>query len=598
MNKLTKSFLKEHPEIVIARADKGNTTVAISKDMYVQKQLELLNDAEVYEEVNRIPISKLEDTNNEIVKLMFERGIIDAREKRNLTTYTATEASMYLTIKHHKTGFPGRPVVSNINTAQSKLSKWLCDKITPIQENNPFNIKNSRELLTKLKTIKLEQNEVLVSYDVVSLFTKLPRPLIRKVLKEQWRQIKPTFHNPTTPDQPSKMTWEIFERILDFCTEKSTYFSSLGKKWFQKKGCAMGSSLSNILADFVLTKLLNDTFRKLRFKPKLAVKYVDDLLFVLPACMIEKLLRALNAYHKDLDFTTELESEGSLPFLDMRIIRNGDNILTDWYAKPTSSGRILNFRSSHPMRLKINTANGLASRIFGLSSETFWEKNTTLATQLLRKNEYPARLIERIIRDTKKKISQQRSTNVASIPTAVETTETRTPPPLIPDTNSIKFKSVTYVAGLTEKLQAAVFSKIPDLKVGQKTSNTVGNTLFTKLKDKKEKMSTPNVIYRIPCNDCNLVYIGMTTQKLKCRVSNHKSTVKCKSITSSALAEHSINLNHNINFEGTDIIDHQEGWRRLQILETIHIKENENRCMNYRTDTADFSNIYASLIYK
>ena len=38
----------------------------------------------------------------------------------------------------------------------------------------------------------------------------------------------------------------------------------------------------------------------------------------------------------------------------MTIIRYNNTIITDWFNKPTSFGRLINFRSNHPKQQKIN----------------------------------------------------------------------------------------------------------------------------------------------------------------------------------------------------------------------------------------------------
>ena len=85
--------------------------------------------------------------------------------------------------------------MTNTNTVQSGLSKWFCEHLTSYtNEAGIFNFKNSWELKEKLKLIKMDKNDALVSFDVVSLFTCIPRKFIHKILKSKWNQIKKFFH--------------------------------------------------------------------------------------------------------------------------------------------------------------------------------------------------------------------------------------------------------------------------------------------------------------------------------------------------------------------------------------------------------------------
>lgn len=83
----------------------------------------------------------------------------------------------------------------------------------------------------------------------------------------------------------------------------------------------MGNSLSPILSHFVLEDLLDMTMRKTKFKVKLLLKYVDDLIILIDPKLINILLSTMNDYHPRLRFTLEEEnSEQEINYLDMTII--------------------------------------------------------------------------------------------------------------------------------------------------------------------------------------------------------------------------------------------------------------------------------------
>jgi len=42
--KSTKKFIEEHPDILFTRADKGNITVALNRNLYIEKMEEVLCD--------------------------------------------------------------------------------------------------------------------------------------------------------------------------------------------------------------------------------------------------------------------------------------------------------------------------------------------------------------------------------------------------------------------------------------------------------------------------------------------------------------------------------------------------------------------------
>ena len=57
--------------------------------------------------------------------------------------------------------------------------------------------------------------------------------------------------------------------------------------------------------------------------------------------------------------------------------------------------------------------------------------------------------------------------------------------------------------------------------------------------------NTPNVVYRIKC-PCNLLYVGMTSRKVKLRIIEHCSTIRCRKATTK-LTTHFVEMNHTPN---------------------------------------------------
>lgn len=57
--KRTKEFLFHHPDILITKADKGNTTVTLDKNDYFNKMHNLLSDNDTYIGVTRDPTQQI-----------------------------------------------------------------------------------------------------------------------------------------------------------------------------------------------------------------------------------------------------------------------------------------------------------------------------------------------------------------------------------------------------------------------------------------------------------------------------------------------------------------------------------------------------------
>ncbi|KAI4476865.1 hypothetical protein M0804_013192 [Polistes exclamans] len=124
----------------------------------------------------------------------------------------------------------------------------------------------------------------------------------------------------------------------------------------------------------------------------LAWVYVDDIVTAIPKDGIEVTIKTFNSVNKKIKFTIKVENNKTLLFLDLKIIRKEDgSILTDWYVKPTSSGRCLNFKLNHLISQKIGVVNGLLFRTLALSSKEFYNNNKKKIKSVLKCTLYLAR---------------------------------------------------------------------------------------------------------------------------------------------------------------------------------------------------------------
>ncbi|XP_058817193.1 uncharacterized protein LOC131680499 [Topomyia yanbarensis] len=355
----------------------------------------------------------------------------------------------------------------------------------------------------------------------------------------------------------------------------------------------MGNPLSPALADLVMETLLDDVLKTINIPIPFLKKYVDDLITALPANEIDHVKSALNAYNPHIQFTCEIESNNRLPYLDMVLIRTDEQrILTDWYKKPVASGRILNFLSLHPLTQKLNTAMGFIARVFRLSTYKTENQKKLTVREYLRNNNYPSTLVNRLIN----RFVNQNPSTVNDRP---------------PESEQKVYRSLHHVDVLTPALARIVQRNHKNVRLGFKCTKT-NAILFSKLKDPTPLLSKRNIIYRIPCTECDSSYIGLTTQQLKQRLSGHRSLIKryneFKSSSSeretsnvdefkkTALMVHAIDNGHSFDLSKTTILDHDNRLQALQILEMCHIFSDVST-INFRTDTNNLNAAYSGVLH-
>ena len=66
-------------------------------------------------------------------------------------------------------------------------------------------------------------------------------------------------------------------------------------------------------------------------------------------------LTTLNGLHPSLKFTMELPSDNMIPFIGIEIIKNGTELVTRVYRKPTNTGLLLHFQSHRAYALSLRT---------------------------------------------------------------------------------------------------------------------------------------------------------------------------------------------------------------------------------------------------
>ncbi|XP_044754976.1 uncharacterized protein LOC123313930 [Coccinella septempunctata] len=305
--KSTKIFLKNNPEIMVTRADKGNRTVLLMNPEYLDKMIKLVQDADTYKLLKGDPTPSLQREANKIVLLLFKEGYISESEKNRLVKYNCIPPKLYGLCKKHKSGMPLRPMASCLDSPGYNIAKFIHEILNQLTPTFSHNIKNSEELIEKLKDISVPQDYCLVSFDVESLFTNIKQPLVEQLISDNWDNIQPF----------TQLDLNNFLELVKF-SFRSGYVMFLDQFYEQVSGCSMGSPSSPKYADMVMDYVLCEVVRISGIDLLILCSYVDDVFAVIKKSSINRVLDVFNAIDPHLKFTCELEDEDSfsLPFLD------------------------------------------------------------------------------------------------------------------------------------------------------------------------------------------------------------------------------------------------------------------------------------------
>lgn len=577
----TKTFLKNNKEIIITSADKGKSTVAITKTEYENKMNNMLQDEETYKKSNNDPTLVLMNKNNAIVKQLIATKCIDEKTAKWLTNNNSVAPKIYGLPKTHKENHPCRPVVSNIDSACYSMAQFLSGIIKNIVDKD-LNINNSYDFQKFISTKCVPHGHLMVSFDVVSLFTNVSIELVIKVIEKRWDKLS----------RHTSISKEKFVKMIEFCLIDCNYFMYRGQIYKQFYGTAMGNPLSAVVSTIVLDDLLETKLKELPIELPFFKKYVDDCITIVPENEVQNVLDIINSYDTRIKFTVEIENNHKICFLDMELNRDNKSgqIRTNWYTKVIASKRILHFYSHHAFKYKCNTAYNLINRVLELSHKCYHNENIGKIKDILKTNKYPLALIEKFIRDCKKNLWKKEN----GIPTIKVTNE-----------NSI-YQSLTYVEGLSQRIDKAIRKEFPDTIIAYKNRKTLRN-LFSKTKDPLVRELKSNVCYKVQCKNCDNVYIGQTGRHVKTRMAEHRRDVtpKKKNGNSSntprntpnktALKKHHETKGHTFDFENYKIIGTEKHLGKRLIMEACNIITTKNACNN-RSDTENIETSYAPIL--
>lgn len=121
------------------KADKGNATVIMDKEVYHSKMLDHLNSSGSYRIINKDPGNKIMCDVTRIIKSLSLDDII----KKKVTPNSAIMPRIYGSPKIHKEGVLLRPIVNTIGSSTYHLAKFLAKKIRPLSSNTSSYVEDS-----------------------------------------------------------------------------------------------------------------------------------------------------------------------------------------------------------------------------------------------------------------------------------------------------------------------------------------------------------------------------------------------------------------------------------------------------------------------
>ena len=298
-----------------------------------------LNDKKVYKELT----GDLEGPLEKIIKTVLKK----IRDKRDISDNTL----VYFLVNNPKLGrfyqlpkinkrlqnLPGQPVISNSGCYMENISAILEFHLEPLAQKVKSYIEDTNYFLRKIASLPpLPDDIILCTIDVVGLYPNIPHDegliALRKSLES--REDKTISTDSLMDLAECVLKNNIFEHNLSF--------------FKQLRGTAIGTKMAPPYAIIFMGDLEERILQNCSFKPLVWWRYIDDI-FLLWQHGEEKLkefLDILNCYHPSIKFTSKYSRE-RIDFLDVEIIKEGNQLLTDAFVRFTDTHQYLHATSCH-----------------------------------------------------------------------------------------------------------------------------------------------------------------------------------------------------------------------------------------------------------
>ena len=553
--------LSSHKDIIIQKADKGNTVVILNNRDYMERMTEVLSDIDKLKKLNVKTGKELNLVLKHEEKLVsFLKGIkksIGEDLYKSLYPQGSQPGIMYGSSKIHKplvNGFPKlRPILSALNTGTYKWAKCFVPLLRHLTSNE-FTLKDSFEFAK----IICEQDAGLfmVSLDVNSLFTNVPLEETIYISVNELFKSNISIHGLNKKQITKMLSLTTKESIILF---DMTFYT-------QGDGAAMGAPLGPLLANAFLchheTKWLND--RPKKFKPVFYKRYVGDIfvLFKRPE-HVNPFADYMNSKCKNINFSFETEKDGQMPFLDVNVFCENGKSVTNVYRKETFTGVYTNFSSSILLEHKFGLVYTLLNCCFCLISDmSNFHFEIEKLKEILLSNGYSNNFIDKCISKFMNKLYIKNSV-MLTVP------------------KKQLYLVLTFMGNMSALVKSGLARSLHKrlafctVKIVFKTSNRLKN--YFSFKDFILEPLRSCQIYNFTCRSCNASYIGKTFRHLKVRVSEHQGvsslTVKhLKGILSTSVRDHMLDCNHVVAWDDFKVLGKESNHWLREIKESLFIK--------------------------
>ena len=494
-------FLKQHPNLVIKKADKGSAVVLLDKANYIQEGLRQLNNSNHYKQLDEplYPQTAIK-IDSILTKLLTDHHITKKQYEYLKPPENPRPRRFYMLPKIHKpqTSWtipnklpPGRPIVSDCNSESEKIAEFIDDFIKVKATQHPSYVKDTYDFLDKVKDITIPPNSFLVTLDVESMYTNINHDSGLAAIRE------------TFSDTPNQSLLDTVIQLLEISL-KCNDFEFDNKIFLQMSGTSMGKKFAPHYADIFMAKLEKEALEKCPLKPSLYLRYLDDIFIIWPHSRDDftHFLNVFNSHLPPIKFKASIQ-ENSVDYLDTTIFKDQHNpsiLRSKVYFKPTDTHQLLHKKSFHPKHTFKGIIKSQITRFHRICSfEDDFERAWSILYNALNKRNYSKRMLRKLKSETIRNLEKHMVLDEIAIP------------------GSSSFGS----------FKCSKYSCLTCRDMEECQNFTSSNTDITYSINSHMSCFSENLIYLYTCKFCQVQYVGETGKTLRDRHNRHRSAVRC-----------------------------------------------------------------------
>ena len=574
--------LRADPQLVIKPADKGSAVVIMDRAHYVSEAERQLNMPEYYRTLDEPMYTTTALEIDRILVCLVRLGYLAPKQRLYLMGEGEPQPrKFYLLPKIHKdpASWPvpyqipaGRPIVSDCGSETYGISEYIDSFLNPLSIQHPSYVKDTYDFIAKVRAARLNENDLLFSMDVDSLYTNIEAP-------EGLRAVRQMFTLNQAVDRPDEYIMQLLEIAL---TKNDFGFN--GKHYLQLNGVAMGKKFAPAYADIYMAMWEATVLPKCPLKPTHYLRYLDDIWGVWPHSRedFSAFVNILNSHHNSIKVKYVL-SDSSMDFLDTTTFKGVDFPTSHCldvkvFFKETDTHALLHRDSYHPKHTFPGVVKSQLLRFHRICTQhsDFLEAKQTLFQVLVQRG-YPRSLLRRVSR-TFQEVTQREDTLTIPLVTTFGRRNLLLNRRL--KTNlathlrgSGTLEGATLISAYKKNRSLGEFLVSSGLKPLNPTPRPQhthfspltaihARALNARLPVASLPLSTCNAVYVITCSACGLRYVGETSHALQQRLAQHLYNISNHRCLDTHLVPHF--LRHGAESLNMSGLEHNPEWTRRQ----------------------------------